>query len=83
MKRFFMFFVIVWRFIVNLFSSKKNQTASTVSEKVETAKEEAKRVFRRPLPQVHNNRKNTRGRFTQHVNLPDGRTKAIQHSVKQ
>lgn len=78
-----MFFVIVWRFIVNLFSSKKKIEAPTVSKKIETAKEEARQVFRHPLPQVHNNRKNTRGRFTQHVNLPDGRTKAIQHSVKQ
>ena len=72
-----MFFVMLFRFFVNLFSKKK----PAFVERVEQAQEEAKQVFRHPEPVAHNNRKNTRGRFTQYINQKDGTTKAIFHDA--
>lgn len=64
------FFLRIWNF---LFGSKK----------VETPKEAPQEQFtNKPIIPMHNNRRNTRGRFVQYINMGEGRQRAIYHSCK-
>jgi len=68
------FFVNIWVF---LFGKKGAEPAEAKRESVP----EVRYGNRRIIP-VHNNRRNTRGRFTQYILLKDGGTRPIYHGAK-
>ena len=39
-------------------------------------------VYSNPITPIHNNRRNTKGRRTQYINVGEGRQRAIYHSYK-
>jgi hypothetical protein len=77
MKRIKIFLLTVWKLFVGLF--RRSPVKHTVSKIVNESKEIVKRTYhnRKVVPQ-HNNRRNTRGRFTQHI----WGDRAIFHSYK-
>ena len=68
MKKFFVFFVFIYRWVVALFSPKPKVKQQEAKKKyVEENREIDRRKFRHKVIPQHNNRKNTRGRKTQHI----------------
>ena len=86
MKTIISFFVAIWNWIVGLFkSSPKAVVHSKHIPSSEVRKERARRSG--PMIPAHNNRKskkNDRGaksRFTQYIQLKNGTTRAIYHTI--
>ena len=81
MKRIIAFFVSIWIF---LFGKKVSDSHKATEAVFSEAKRESTPQIsygnRRSIP-VHNNRKNTRGRYTQHI-VGEGSSRPIYHDVK-
>jgi hypothetical protein len=77
MKTIIRFFVTLWKWFISLFKREPEK-------KVEPQKVSTPEIQWTPNPVVpnHNNRRNTRGRFVQYVNVGEGRQRAIYHSCK-
>jgi hypothetical protein len=78
MKKFFAFFVMLYHIIIDWFKNKSKK--ETLAQKFENAE---KAVYsNNPVIPQHNNRKVTRGRFVQYINVGENRTRAIYHGAK-
>jgi len=67
------------KWFINLFKRKdKPQQPVTRSYAPEKIKKERMKIG--PVKDIHNNRKNTRGRHTQYVDMGDGTKRSIFHS---
>ena len=80
MKTIISFFVVIWNWIVRLF---KSSPKAVVHSKHIPSSEVRKERVRRSGPMIpeHNNRRNTRGRFIRYIQLKNGTTRAIYHTV--
>jgi hypothetical protein len=74
MKKFIAFFVMIYNWFISLFKTKEK----IKPEKISTP--EIKWTNRQEIP-PHNNRKITRGRFVQYINVGEGRTRSIYHGA--
>ena len=74
---------VILSWIKGLFTSKKvksvEERKGTLAEKLEK-RQSFKRKNQRLTP-PHNNRKNTRGRFTQYIHMGNGIYRAIYHEI--
>ena len=77
MKKFIAFFVMIWNWIVSLFQNKK-----VVEAPFKEALKEVQNYVNHPVIPPHNNRKRTRGRYVQYMNVGAGRTRPIYHGAK-
>ena len=77
MKAIIAFFVAIWNWIAGLFVSKKEVKPDIIEKRIE---QKQQRVVRKQHVPPHNNRKNTRGRRTQHIGY-DRTSRPIYHTI--
>jgi len=80
MKKFIAFFVLIYKWFISLFASKKKK--KTLAELYEEAKKRNYSTACNPQIPSHNNRKVKKGRLVQYINVGFGRKRAIYHSAK-
>lgn len=79
MKTIMAFFAAIWAWIVGLFASKK-KTETKITTKVIPPDNKPSIFSRRgKYTPPHNNRKSTRGRYTQYIDMGNGQQRAIFH----
>lgn len=77
MKNIIAFFVMIYNWFISLFKKESKPVKETLAEKMEKSNSKILNKIQKMIPS-HNNRRNTRGRFTQYT--PSGR--AIYHGAK-
>jgi len=82
MKKIIAFFVFIYNWFISFFKRKEVIVEKeTLTQKLEKRKESHSPRRQRIIPD-HNNRKTTKGRFVQYINVGEGRTRPIYHGAK-
>ena len=73
------FFRRIWKWFLSLF--KRKDFGSLKEDTPKKEPKQAQKILNPETPQ-HNNRRVTKGRFVQYINVGEGRKRAIYHGAK-